>query len=47
MVLTDGASGNTTYRVVVGQFERLAEAQERQQALGSDIPASSWLLYVQ
>lgn len=41
-VIQDGGQ----YRVIVGQFEKLAEAQTAQQGL-ADVPLSAWLLYYQ
>ncbi len=43
-VVADEARGRTRYRVSLGQFESLAEAEARQADLPADVPPDSWIL---
>ena len=46
-VMTEEAQGGTTYRVIAGRYQRLAEAQAGLEALASDVRDAAWLLNVQ
>ena len=43
-VVAQEAGGRTRYRVSLGQFDSIAEAEARRADLPTDVPADSWIL---